>query len=135
MQHPGRSRTVLPLAAGTFSHSAQVMEHPHCLGYPAMDTDTLPAACQDSCRCGGMGRSSGRFPRLRTAADSHSPAFEQAGLQASNSQLQALLLVPRKQWCMLSFTRLECRSCQRLRLSYQLLGSGSRWRDGAPDRE
>lgn len=60
---------------------------------------------------------------------------EPAGLQASNSQLQALLSVPRKQRCVLSFTRLEGRSCQRLRQSYQLLGAGSRWRDGTPDRE
>lgn len=77
-------------------------------------------------------------------ADSHTlgvplravpPTFEPAGLQASNSQLQALLPVPRKQRCMLSFTRLEGHSCQRLWLSDQLLGAGSRWQDGTPDRD
>lgn len=29
----------------------------------------------------------------------------------------------------------KARSCQRLRLSCQLLGAGNRWRDGTPDRE
>lgn len=77
-------------------------------------------------------------------ADSHAsgvppravpPTLEPAGLQASNSQLQALVPVPRKQRRVLSFTRLEGRSCQRLWLSDQLLGAGSRWQDGTPDRE
>lgn len=78
-----------------------------------------------------------RFPRLGSVAERarYPPAFEPAGLQASNSQLQALLSVPRKRRRVLSFTRLEGRSCQRLRLLYQLLGAGSRWRDGTPDRE
>lgn len=70
-------------------------------------------------------------------ADSHAsgvppsavpPTSEPAALQASNSQLQALLPVPGKQRCVLSFTRLEGRSCQRCgyRTSCSGLGADGR---------
>lgn len=77
----------------------------------------------------------GRFLMSEGCLKSCSPNSEPAGLQSSNSQLQSQLSVPRKQWCVLSFTRLGGHSCQPLRRLCQLLGAGSRWRDGTPDRE
>lgn len=98
-------------------------EHPHCLWTSSETRAGAPDGAQADSHTSGV--------PPRTVP----PTLEPAGLQASNSQLQALLSVPRKQRRVLSFTRLEGRSCQHLRLSYQLLGAGSRWRDGTPDRE
>lgn len=90
---------------------------------------TIP--CRHEGACGELGK----VPVSGGCLKSCSPNSEPAGLQASNSQLQSQLSVPRKQWRVLSFTRLGGHSCQPLQRSCQLLGAGSRWRDGTPDRE
>lgn len=128
----GRSRAVPPLAAGTASPSAQMREERRRGGSILTASAPQPGLVQVRRRR----RELRQIPTPRECRrELFPPTFEPAGLQASNSQLQALLSVPRKQRRVLSFTRLEGRSCQRLRLSYQLLGAGSRWRDGTPDRE
>lgn len=109
-------------------------DHLHCLWTSELTvgTDILPGAPAGARALSGAqvdSHASGVPPRAAP------PTFEQAGLQTSNSQLQALLPVPRKQRCVLPFTRLEGCSCQRLWLSEQLLGAGSRWQRGTPDSE
>jgi len=132
------------MAAGTASPSAQTQERRRGGStlttprprHPAMGMGSLrlrPARTQAGATASAGAQADSQAPGAVPRASP--PAFEPAGLQAPNSQLQARLSVPRKQRRVLSFTLLEGRSCQRPRLPHQLLGAGSRWRDGTPDSE